>query len=114
MTLTKLIAINLSVYAFGLALAALLMAGEGYESILRRNMERADPPLTEAQIDTAMTLPQEMTDIMIADRENPMIPPVEFIYFAYDGRSAIIFTIRDTIWGRVLYDLDAKTQGIRK
>ena len=77
-------------------------AGEGYDSILRRNMKRAGVPDSIAQ--EALTLPQRMSDIMVADSNKPYIPPTEFIWFKDNGMEAIKFDIKDTIFGEVLYD----------
>ena len=76
-------------------------AGEGYNSILRRNMQRAGVPDSVAQ--EALTLPQRMSDIMVADNKKPFIPPTEFIWFKDNGMEAIVFNIPDTIFGEVLY-----------
>ena len=77
-------------------------AGEGYDSILRNNMKRAGVPDSVAQ--EALTLPQRMSDIMVANDEKPYIPPTRFVWFKDNGMEAAVFHITDTIFGEVLYD----------
>lgn len=77
-------------------------AGEGYDSMLKRNMMRAG--LTAEQAKEALTLPQRMSDIMVADSTAPYIPPTKFVWFKDNGMEAAVFNITDTIFGEVLYD----------
>jgi len=85
-----------------LIFAGITDAGEGYNSILKRNMERAGVPDSVAQ--EALKLPQRMSDIMVADSNKPYIPPTKFAWFKDNGLEAVIFNITDTIFGEVLYD----------
>lgn len=86
----------IGVLAFGW-LGSIVQAGGGTLSLL---MGKAG--LSSKQIEYAMELP---TDYNLS-KDLEKILPGEFIVFSDDGRKGVIYIVKDTLRGKVFYDLN--------
>lgn len=103
----RIIVINLAVFAFGVGLSSLLVGGEGYEAILKRNMMSS---MSEESAERAIDLPRTLEEVIVFDYSDPFIPPCTLAIIADDGMSGFTLTIVDTAWLKILYDARGKAE----
>lgn len=99
----QIIKSNVAILIFGILLAGLLMAGGGYEDILKSNM--IDAGMTEEQAQNALLLPRNYEGVLVVDLGDPFVPPCTIAIIAEDGMSGYAIVIKDTIWSYEIFNL---------
>lgn len=80
-----------------------VLAGEGYESILKRNMLSSG--MSEESVESIMMLPRSVDEVLVYDSISPFIPPCTLVLIADDGMSGMKIMVPDTLRCEQFFDL---------